>query len=116
MLLKIDVNGGEKYLDDIVDIVLTHDDSRLVLDFSDSKNVHSKVGRGKPKDMMEWAKDELSSWGDAVIDKRGYVPMPQFKGSNKQEYRRHKILDTVYICPEFLRKEFGNRACFNKCT
>jgi hypothetical protein len=91
-------------------------DPRLVLDLRDSTDAQSAAGRGRPRDMAAWAKDDLSAWGDAVIDKRGYVFMPQFKGGSTQLYKEDKVMDTVYICPEFLRREYGNRACFNKCT
>lgn len=116
-LLNIDVSSKSVLLDDILSSVLSHDsEPRLVLDLKDDKDAHSFAGRGRPRDMMAWAKDPLSSWGDAVIDKRGYLLMPQFKDNNLGAYRKFDILETVYICPEFLRREYGNRACFNKCT
>ena len=119
VIIKIDVNAGPSVttLLDVVAAIKVHDgDSRVVLDLSDSKDIQSRAGRGKPRDMLAWAKDDMSSWGDAVIDKRGYVFMPQFENDNLQLYRKDDILDSVYVCPEFLRREYGNRACFNKCT
>lgn len=117
LIISMDIKGNTMKLDHVVAAVLSHDNNpRLVLDLSDSADVHSNSGRGRPRDITEWAKDPLSSWGDAVIDKRGYIFMPQFANNNKNKYRKYDILNTVYICPEFLRKEYGNRACFNKCT
>lgn len=117
VMITIDVANGKTDLNDALSAVKAHDgDTRLVLDFTDSRDSDSTAGRGRPVDMVAWAKDPLSAWGDAVIDKRGYVFVPQFQNKNKNLYRKDDILDTVYICPEFLRREYGNRACFNKCT
>jgi hypothetical protein len=117
-MIQIDVSGrGPQTLSDVLRALEARDsDPRLVLDLSDSTDVQSAAGRGRPRDMAAWAKDDLSAWGDAVIDKRGYVFMPQFAGNNFQLYRKDNILDTVIVCPEFMRREYGERACFNKCT
>jgi hypothetical protein len=115
-VIDIDVNGGRTKLINVVDAVLARAaDPRVVLNVYDSKDEHSGKGRGRPKDLLQWARDPLGSWGDAIVDKRGYkvVPGPTnpvgfFRGNGN-------ILDNVYMCSEFLRRESGNRACFNKC-
>jgi hypothetical protein len=128
---------------------------RLVLDLFDSGDQHSVLHRGKPIDIYTWAKDSVSSWGDGVIDKRGYVFMPYLpetsrlmaRGSAECDAHKHTITAAttatttsssgsgksrstspisavdpadiagrVGICPEFLRREMSDRACFNKCT
>jgi hypothetical protein len=112
--------------------------ARLVLDLFDSEDKHSVLHRGKPVDMNAWAKDSVSSWGDGVIDKRGYVFMPRLAdrgrlvkrkqvhsqcgstasgiNTNNNAMNPKDIAKNVGICPEFLRREMSNRACFNKCT
>jgi len=116
-ILAIDVKGGARTLEGVISAVLSRDaDPRIVLDLSDSTDSNSQSGRGRPRDIVAWAKDPLSAWGDAVIDKRGYVFMPQFRQNSLSEFRKNDLLNTVYVCPEFMRREYGNRACFNKCT
>jgi hypothetical protein len=110
----VDVKGGSLNLKDLLSRVEEHsDENRLVLDLKNSLDSNNVAGHGQPKDIKLWALDHLNAWGEGVIDKRGYVDMPF---ASNGFLRKEGILDEVYVCPEFLRREQSNRACFNKCT
>ncbi len=115
-VVDVDTQGGRVSVHDVIAQLKSHEnDIRMVLNVFDSSNTNSAAGRGRPLNIIEWAKDPLGSWGDAIVDKRGYIPVPGPKNP-VGFFRKENILDTVYVCPEFLRREHGNRACFNKCT
>ena len=115
-VIDIDVNGGRAKLIDVVDAIAAHsDDPRVVLNVFDSKDVNSLKGSGRPKDLRQWALDPLGSWGDAIVDKRGYKTVPGPLNPVGFFRANDNLLDNVFMCSEFLRRESGNRACFNKC-
>lgn len=82
---------------------------RLVLDIIDS-TLGDKF-RGGPHDMHSWAEDSMSSWGDGVVAKSFYLPLPETTVDMFDQPS-----ENYDLCKTFLNPIIGNRSCFDKCS
>ena len=66
-------------------------------------------------DIVGWAKDSASSWGDNKIKKQHYLPMTLDTELHNRD-QIYKILQRdIKMCSAFLERSGGNRTCFEKC-
>ena len=84
---------------------------RLVLDLRDSSL--GSGFRGGPPDLHSWAEDSVSAWGDGVVAKGAYVPLPQATGAMVAVLLPETQFD---LCKTFLHPIVGNRSCFDRCS
>ena len=92
----------------LLDSISAVDAPRLVIDLTDSRLGPSF--RGGPADMHSWAEDSVGAWGDGVVPKATYLPLPV--PAEAQFSRPVELFD---LCPEFLKFVPGNRSCYGKC-
>jgi hypothetical protein len=92
----------------LLDSISAIDAPRLVIDLTDSRL--GPAFRGGPADLHSWAEDSVGAWGEGVVPKATYLPLPV--PSEAQFSRPSELFD---LCPEFLKFVPGNRSCYGKC-
>lgn len=104
------IGGVGTLLDMLLANISKIDSPRLVLDLYDS--VLGPEYRGGPEDIYGWAEDSVGSWGDGVISKTKYLPLPP---PNPNLHFTDEMKSQFDICRNFLMFIPGNRSCFDKC-
>ena len=83
---------------------------RLVLDLRDSGL--GAAFRGGPPDLHGWAEDSVGAWGDGVVAKGGYLPLPE---ATDGMWAAQLPEEQYHLCKTFLFPIVGNRSCFDRC-
>lgn len=116
------IRGGLPVVD-VGDVITAEDGSHIEVKIEKLNNVdeiHMDYPEGgHPHNLIEWAKDSASSWGQSPIEKGGYVPLPRVDAKTSLQRSPPASADfgaKLRMCKSLMQPVYGNRSCFDKCS